>query len=133
MNKETGKIRVMALGDAVGKNEKVIKIIHRHWFDIFIQLAVVIFLFTLLATSIFVYPSMFPNYQDKDIYSIFLFLETTFALFLWIYTFIIWVDYYLDIWIITTERIINVEQKGLFVRNVSELRHVRVQDRIADL
>ncbi len=37
-------------------------------------------------------------------------------------------DYFLDIWIVTTERVINIEQHGLFSRTVSELRLNQVQD-----
>lgn len=37
-------------------------------------------------------------------------------------------DYWLDVWVVTTERIISVEQKGLFARNFSEQRLYRVQD-----
>ncbi len=37
-------------------------------------------------------------------------------------------DYFLDIWIVTNERVINIEQQGLFNRTVSELRLNQVQD-----
>jgi hypothetical protein len=37
-------------------------------------------------------------------------------------------DYYLDTWIVTTERIINIEQHGLFSRLVSELHLRDIQD-----
>lgn len=37
-------------------------------------------------------------------------------------------DYVLDIWIVTNERIINIEQHGLFRRNVSEMRLNQIQD-----
>ena len=37
-------------------------------------------------------------------------------------------DYYLDVWIVTTKRVLNIEQTGLFARVVSELRLYRVQD-----
>jgi membrane protein YdbS with pleckstrin-like domain len=37
-------------------------------------------------------------------------------------------DYYLDTWIVTNERIINIEQKGLFSRITSELHLNEVQD-----
>lgn len=49
-------------------------------------------------------------------------------LMLWILGFLIWIDYYFDVWIITNERIINIEQKGLFTRDISELRYESVQD-----
>jgi uncharacterized membrane protein YdbT with pleckstrin-like domain len=38
------------------------------------------------------------------------------------------VDYHLDAWIITTERVLSIEQRGLFSRVVSELDLARVQD-----
>ncbi|MFH1631653.1 MAG: PH domain-containing protein [bacterium] len=41
-------------------------------------------------------------------------------------------DYYLDTWIVTSERIINVEQKGLFTRTISELHLNQVQDVTAE-
>lgn len=37
-------------------------------------------------------------------------------------------DYFLDMWIVTNERIINIEQRGLFARSVSEMRLNQVQD-----
>lgn len=41
-------------------------------------------------------------------------------------------DYYLDTWIVTTERIINIEQHGLFSRVVSTLHLNEVQDVTAE-
>ncbi len=60
--------------------------------------------------------------------TIILFLQNTFLLLIWMYAFLVWIDYYFDVWIITNERIINIEQKGLFVRSVSELKFSRIQD-----
>jgi hypothetical protein len=37
-------------------------------------------------------------------------------------------DYYLDTWIVTNERVINIEQNGLFSRAVSELHLNQIQD-----
>jgi hypothetical protein len=42
--------------------------------------------------------------------------------------FIIWIDYYFDVWIVTNERIVNIEQKGLFSRGISELELENIQD-----
>ena len=49
-------------------------------------------------------------------------------MFLWLYGFLLWIDYWLDVWIVTDERVINIEQKGLFSRSVSELHFYNVQD-----
>lgn len=39
-----------------------------------------------------------------------------------------WLDYYLDAFIVTSERIVRIEQRGLFDRIVSSLRLDRIQD-----
>ncbi|MFO0764824.1 MAG: PH domain-containing protein [Patescibacteria group bacterium] len=46
----------------------------------------------------------------------------------WLMLFLNFLDYYLDMWIVTTKRILNIEQTGLFSRTVSEIRLHRVQD-----
>ena len=76
---------------------------------------------------------MFNNFTHDGARILFYFLQTFFLLFIWIYGFVIWFDYYLDIWIITTHRIVNVEQKGLFSRQVSELKFNQIQDVSTDV
>ncbi|MFA6018608.1 MAG: PH domain-containing protein [Patescibacteria group bacterium] len=53
---------------------------------------------------------------------------STFFLFAWLFLFQGFLDYYLDTWIVTTRRVLNIEQNGLFGRVVSELRLYRIQD-----
>lgn len=53
---------------------------------------------------------------------------TAYYLFLWLFLMFAWIDYYLDLWIVTDERIVNIEQSGLFDRVISEQRLIRVQD-----
>lgn len=47
---------------------------------------------------------------------------------IWIFFFSEFTDYYLDIDIVTNDRIIDIVQKGLFGRSVAELDLTRVQD-----
>lgn len=42
--------------------------------------------------------------------------------------FVHWIDYYLDVGIVTNERVIDIDQNGLFRRNVAELDCKMVQD-----
>lgn len=49
-------------------------------------------------------------------------------LFLWVIFFIEWTDYYLDIWVITDKRIIDVEQIGFFNREVTSFYYAQIQD-----
>ncbi|MEY2703032.1 MAG: hypothetical protein RLY43_1670, partial [Bacteroidota bacterium] len=47
---------------------------------------------------------------------------------LWVIFFIEWTDYYLDFWIITNRRIIDVEQNGFFHREITSFRFEQIQD-----
>lgn len=43
------------------------------------------------------------------------------------------VDYYLDIWVVTNDRVIDIEQFGLFSRSITEIDLFRLQDVTADV
>lgn len=46
----------------------------------------------------------------------------------WLGGFLAFVNYYLDVFVVTSERIIHIEQHGPFSRTIAELRLERVQD-----
>lgn len=107
--------------------EEILLITRRHWFDIFLQyIPVIILLSVLLFASIYV-PYAFPDFM-RDSSNVVYFFETLFLIIIWIYASLIFVDYYLDVWILTDRRIVDIEQKGLFMREVSELYYPKVQD-----
>lgn len=110
------------------ENEQVERIIHRHWFNIAMQFIVVFFCAFSILGSLSVFPLLFPEMIPAGAVPFFSFIQSTLFLFLWLYGFLVWIDYYFDIWIVTNERIVNIEQKGLFNRRISELRFSRVQD-----
>lgn len=56
------------------------------------------------------------------------FIVGIYWLFLWMFTFGAFTDYYLDQWVVTNERIIEVDQKSFFHRTVSSLFLHRVQN-----
>lgn len=47
---------------------------------------------------------------------------------LWSIFFVMWTNYYLDVWVITNHRVVDIEQFSLFSRDVSEFRLDRIQD-----
>jgi len=110
------------------ENERVLRVIHRHWFNILTHLFIVFALSFLVIGSLSFFPTLFPETTPTSSLPLFLFVQNTLFIFLWLYGFLVWLDYYLDVWIVTNERIINIEQKGLFTRRISELRLARVQD-----
>lgn len=89
--------------------------------------------YTLLLASPFVILGYF-RYFQPDLLSnpsfqvLVMFGGSAFFLFAWLFLFQLFLDYYLDSWIVTNRRILNIEQNGLFGRTVSELRLYRIQD-----
>lgn len=110
------------------RDEQVIAVYHRHWFDILSHLFLPVFLTLILATAAFSVPASVPEILGGEIRDFVAFLANSLLLFLWLYLFLVWIDVYFDVWIVTNERIVNVEQKDLFTRRISELRFPRVQD-----
>ncbi len=110
------------------KDEHILRIVHRHWFDIFLQYLPVLGILALTLMSFLAIPLIFDDFTSEASIPIFFFIQTFILILLWLYCFLIWTDYYLDIWIITTQRVINIEQKGLFVRHVSELQFSKIED-----
>ncbi len=62
-----------------------------------------------------------------------IFAVAVFLVFIWLFFFFSFIDYYLDIWIITSERIIDVRQEGFFSRTVAELKLFQIQDVTSEL
>lgn len=55
-------------------------------------------------------------------------IASAYYLNLWLFFLSLFVDYYLDAWIVTDDRVLNVEQHGLFSRTISELDLAKIQD-----
>jgi len=115
-------------------NEHVVLFLRRQWF----ALLVIVFTFMLL-TGV---PLAIGWYFQESIQSwmvhpvigpLFVILGSMYFLSIWLFAFLEFTDYYLDTWIITNERIINIEQEGLFHRTASELDLAAVQDTTAEI
>lgn len=109
------------------QNEKIILEIRKHWFILFAE---ALFLVLLIVSSIVVFfvASTTINLSKVIDWHIQLSLAAAWFLLIWIAFFIIWTDYYLDVFILTDKRIIDIEQKGIFSREISTLRLDRIQD-----
>ena len=57
-----------------------------------------------------------------------LFLLSLYILLVWQFLFKELADFYLDTWIVTDHRILEIHQLGLFKRDISELRLSKIQD-----
>jgi len=111
------------------KNEKAIMVIRKHRIVLLPYLLHIIAMVLLPALFyIFVIPLTFSAFLEAPYDRLFILLAAIYYGFVWIIAFVVWVDYYLDIWIVTDERLLDVEQRGFFNRVVSELDLKRIQD-----
>lgn len=119
-------------GAAAG--EQTILLLRRHWVTLtsLMVASVVVVLLPIGATIGL--RVLVPAFFDDQVRStLFLLGESIFFLFAWLFLYQNFIDYYLDMWIVTNDRILNIEQHGLFSRTVSELRLHRVQDVTAEI
>jgi len=112
----------------IPRDEKVILVLRKHWFVMFMEG----FVFVVLALAPSLLLGIGARLLSPDLSSPLTLLIISgyliWLIALWIGFFIFWTDYYLDVWIITDKRIIDIEQRGLFSRTTSALRHENIQD-----
>ncbi len=72
-------------------------------------------------------------FQDSAYFTLFILAASAFFLFGLLFVFQMFVEYWLDVFILTERRILDIEQTGLFNRTVSELRLYRTQDVTAEV
>jgi len=108
--------------------ERIVAEVRRHMFVFYTQVFT-IFLLALLPL-IFAVPiangisNIFPEQGGMTtavLYLLFLLVLSTIF-------FMRWTDYYLDVWIVTSERVFDIEQRGLFNRDISVFQLDKIQD-----
>lgn len=110
-------------------NEKIVKVLRRDYFILFKKIVLFALLFALPYLVFKITISSFPGLQYGALsYPLIVLGGSAFYLFVLVFFFFSFIDYYLDIWIITNERIIDVRQQGFFSRIISENRLRNIQD-----
>jgi uncharacterized membrane protein YdbT with pleckstrin-like domain len=109
-------------------DERVILEAHRHWLALLRNIIMSIFLVILPFVIFSVLNKIGIPVVELGLLPLFVFLTSAWAFVIWIFFYVAWTDYYLDILVLTDKRLIDVEQRGLFSREVSELRIENIQD-----
>jgi len=114
-------------------DEKVLKIIRKHWFIIAIELIISVasILIPIILTFVFLVMSRNYDFATFDFTShlpLVFYVLNIWTLLAVILGFISWTNFYLDYWVITDRRIIVYDQVSLFNRRVSSFRLERLQD-----
>lgn len=117
------------------KGEKVIMMLRRHWIIIWRYVSMLI-VFNIIPVAVFGFLVLYLGWTvvpGTPLYLLCVFGISLYYLIIWLHYFHEFVDYHLDIWIVTDQRIINIEQIGLFNRVISELNILKVQDVTSEL
>lgn len=116
---------------ALDNDEKIILEVRKHWFIFMAQSLPLVFLilFPFIVKIILSVVGLSGVIVfGKHAQTFITIITATWMWFIWVAFFILWTDYYLDILILTNKRIIEIEQKALFVREISTFRLDRIQD-----
>lgn len=115
---------------ALAPGEHIVADTHKHWFVIFIEtfwIFVAIVLPPLILTGVHIFaPQYMPHIQTYS-YEI-VFFYCLLLVFVWIVGFSIITDYILDLVRVTNKRVIDVDQKGFFSRNIASTQLEDIQD-----
>ncbi len=119
---------MMRLSDILHhKDEKIVYFLRHHWivYAYPVGMALVLSVAPLLAGSMMssVFTRISPSLQGM--LTIFL---SVYYLGIWLFLFTAFLTLYLDVWIVTTRRIVYIEQHSLFSRTIAEQSLLRVQD-----
>ena len=107
--------------------EKVYLLLRRHWFTYVIFLLITI-LMTVPLIILMVYWFVNPEVFEGIITNFLIVGVSAYALFIIALLLYGFTDYYLDVYIVTNQRIVDIKQNGFFRREIAELHLHQVQD-----
>lgn len=110
-------------------DEKIVKVVRRDMFILFKK--VMFFVLLTILPLLFFYFLIFANSQIMNgtvSYPLLVLGTSAYYLSIWLFFFFSFIDYYLDVWIITNQRIIDIQQQGFFSRIIAENKLFRIQD-----
>lgn len=114
-------------------DERVELFVRRHWFAVVRILIVFLLLLLVPAIALAVFWNVVATWLAHPFVGpIVALLASVYLLSAWLLVFVEYTDYYLDTWIVTNERIFNIEHHGLFHRVASELHLSQVEDVTAE-
>ena len=113
----------------LGEGEKVIVVIRKHWL-VFSLTVLAVGLGALLPLLLFAFlpAGTLRVFFGAGAASAGAFLSYAWLLCLWVVLFVNWTTYYLDVWVVTNRRIVSIDQRSLFNRDMITARLEKIQD-----
>ncbi len=109
-------------------DEKVILILRRHKIVFLLPTLGFVFLFILGIISLVFLINSVPVSTKSPFLNFMVIIGSSYFLSLILVFFIYWLDFYFDVSVITNTRIIDIDQHGLFYRDIAKLNLKQIQD-----
>lgn len=110
------------------ENEKILLVIRKHWLVMVPYFVIFTIALALIPVILSLLSPLIQNLDMELVENATNFFLSLYLMTLILFLYLNWMDYYLDMWIITDQRIIDIEQKGLFYRDIAEIPMRNVQD-----
>ena len=107
-------------------DEKIVLKVRRHKLVLIFETLFLVF-FVILPPLLFFVSERVVAIRGNDL-ALFFSVYSAILLIAWMIFFIIWTNYYLDVLIVTDKRIVDIEQKGFFYREISTVRIENIED-----
>ena len=109
------------------KDEHIILEVRKHWFFLATEICLAI-IFILLPILLFPVLQGLGLQTTLASLSLAFFVYSLWVLSIWVIVFIFWTNHHLNLWLITNQKIFNIEQHRLFKREVSVISYEKIQD-----
>lgn len=106
-------------------DEEVMSVMRKHWFVLLERVFVYIVLFFLPIILLLILPTFGLSVGGA---AFVIFFSMLWMLIFLMAIFTVWTIYYLDLWIVTNQRLIDIEQRALFNREITTLRMETILD-----
>ena len=110
------------------EDEKICLVLRPHWMVFAMKFAFWLLFAAILVFSDWVIGRFLPVLKTDPYINYVNLIKSVYLMFLMLGLLIIWVMYYLDIQIITNERVVDITQGSLLHRTISELHLSRIED-----
>lgn len=109
--------------------DRIVMVLRRHPIVFLGDVVIVLALMAVPAAGWFLMQHFWPQMlESATARPALILLSSGYLMLVWHFLIAKFVDYYLDLWVVTNHKILNVEQHSLFSRTVSELELGTVQD-----
>ncbi|MEJ0021633.1 MAG: hypothetical protein WDN47_03555 [Candidatus Doudnabacteria bacterium] len=110
------------------ENEEICLVVREHWMVFFFRLFAWLLFAAILLLSSWAINSFAPVLNTMPYLGYVNLIKSVYFMFLMLGLLMIWIIYYLNVQIITDERVVDIVQESLIRRTVSELHLSRVED-----